>query len=262
MKILITRRGFIQSVSASALLSQTGCIFLLGLLRLGVRGSLLRSGARAARVSKRGTLASFGRAGATTMHLIRLSRAANTLGRMQKVGEIYGSETGDDAIDVSANDRLTECNVEGMPVSNTRPDGRWLVHHSNMFQESIGTSLATRETELVHRDSRNRFVGADVMENGAIRHIDQNQNLVGTTPLIISEETGTTLVRMPSSDYLESEFKQASNTIRSDHGDSLADSDSMRRAQEQCLQRPSSQSCDDLARDIEGALERLEKRFT
>lgn len=262
MQLLFSRRGFVQGASATALLSQSGCSLLAGLLRLGVRGSLLRSGARAARVSRRGKLATFGRTGATTMHLVRLSRAANTLSRIQRVGQIYSSETEEEAVAIEANENITECKVDRVPISNTRADGRWLVHHSNMFQESIGTSLAPRENELVHRDSRDKFVGADIMEHGVIRHFDEHRNLAGTTPMIISEESANTAILLPDTSYLESELNISANSLRTDHGASLNDAQSMRLAQDRCLERSNDLSCEDLVTEVHSALERLEQRFS
>ena len=131
----VKRRAFMVMSASSMLLPLSGCLLFGGLLRLGVRGALLRGGARASRVSRRGTLSSFGRTGATTLQLVRLSRMANSVNRLQRVGDVFSSETGEDAVNIDASDRLAECKVDGIPITNTRTDGRWLVHHSNLFQE-------------------------------------------------------------------------------------------------------------------------------
>lgn len=258
----IQRRKFLMISLSSVFLPMSGCLLLAGLLRLGVRGALVRTGARAARVSRRGTLSSFGRTGATTMHLVHLTRLTNTMNRLQRVGEVFSFETGEDAINVDANDHLAECKVDGVPISNTRTDGRWLVHHSNLFQEAIGTSLAQSEEEIVHQDTRDRFVGADVLRNGAIRHIDQNRNLAGVTSFSIAESSDITTVHLTDSSYLESELSSISGALRVDHGDNLIDGQNMRLAQEACLQRPADESCEDLVLRVQSALERLENRFS
>lgn len=257
----VSRRLVLPGMAASILITQSGCFFLVGLLRLGVRGSLIRSGARASRVSRRGKLSSFGRTGATTLHLVRLARAVNTVNRLQKVGEIFGQENEETAVEVESNNSISECLVERVPVSNTRADGKWLVHHSNFYQESIGTSLPKSDTVIEHQDVQSRFAGADVIENGVIRHIDANRDLAGTTPYVFKELPTETVVEFTDTRYLESELNSAASSITARDRATLRDADAMLRAQEACLRKPSDQDCNLLADQAGEALARLEARF-
>ena len=100
------------------------------------------------------------------------------------------------------------------------------------------------------------------MGNGVIRHIDQNQNLAGTTPYTINEQGSSTTVTFSDTGYLEREFAATTNDLRGDHRPTMNDAGSIVQAQEACLQRSADQDCVDLIRRVDAALERMESRFS
>ena len=259
MNVTINRRNFLKVSSATPLILVGGCIPLFGLLRFGMRGGLIRAGARAARLSRRGTHASFGRIGATTLQLMRLYRGTQAIKNIE--GNVFGIESEEEAINVKANDKLSECFVDGVPIITTRVEGDWYEHQSNAqgINESIGTSRRTSDSAIEHYDNESNFVGADMLEETVIRHIGKDRKLVGTTQLRIVDSS-TLLVEDDT--YLRSLYNKLAANYREEFGQNTQGEKLMQAVQSECLTRPSSENCDELVVQAQNALSQLEEKFS
>lgn len=261
---MLTRRDFIGTGAASAaVLGTSGCL-LLGLFRLGARSSLIRSGARASRLSTRGTLSSFGRSGAATLHLLRLTNTIVQINRMQRVAQMFRIEDlqENEAAAVDCDGRSAQCKVEEVPITVTHPDGSWLVHHSNLFRESVGASLPDGEI-LEHRDAKGRPVGLDVYDgnplSGRIRHLDKDRNLTGVTTFRYVDDGGGVRAVIEDGRYLRSELRAVGADVMANHAKGLRHMGDATASQNECLDRPNGEECDDLTARVIEALEKLER---
>jgi hypothetical protein len=192
--------------------------------------------------------------------MYRIVRISNSI---QKVGEVFGTENDEKAIEVEVNSGLSECIVDGVPVTTTRRDGLFLEHYSNALQESVGISKATDDTVIEHRDNSNRFVGADIYEGAFVRHIDKDRNLAGITKLRHGPiHANTARVVIEDDSYLRTELEKAAVEYRRTLGSTLAYESAMREIQAECLNRSDIRDCADLATRAQNALYHLEERFS
>jgi hypothetical protein len=93
------RRTFIIAGIATVVILPSGCL-LFALARFAVRGRFARVGARSARLSRRGTMKSFGRASA--LDLYRAYRIVNT------VRTIEGFREKSELFTIEKNDKVVE----------------------------------------------------------------------------------------------------------------------------------------------------------
>lgn len=261
---MLTRRNFVGTAIASAAgLSTSGCL-LFGLFRLGARGSLIRTGARASRRNTQGALTTFGRSGASTLHLARLTNSLAQLNRMRRVGQLFRIEDPQERelVGVDCDGKSAECKVDEVPITVTHPDGSWLVHHSNLFRESVGASRGDDDV-LRHEDTKGRIVGYDVFEGnsatGRIRHFNKDRNLVGATTFRYVEGGAGVRAVIDDGQYLEAEMRRAIAGLQDDYGKGLRYMGDATAAQAACIARRGGTSCDDLTAVVKDALERLER---
>jgi hypothetical protein len=258
---MIRRRELVAAtVAGTGLL--TGCLPLLGLMRLGVRGSAIRGGARAARAGPRGNLYALGRTGAAALHTVRLLRLAQAAGRLARIGDIFGVENGEEAVTVDTDGQRVECSVEGVVVCSTHLQGRFFEHVSALYGP-CGTSRAVAESEIHHWDNKGIFAGADVLEDRVIRHIGSKHEVLGYTQLRVTQRgSGETVAIVDRDGFLNKQMGEMEKTHREVLGPTGArDLQAIANAQAQCIARQATESCSDLQTLAQDALSRLEARF-
>lgn len=240
----------------------TACLPFLGFMRLGMRGAAIRGGARAARSSPRGTMSVLGRTGAVGLHAVRLFRIAQAAGQLARIGDIFGTESGEQAICVDADGRRVECSVEGVVVCSTHLQGRFFEHVSALYGP-CGTSRVMGDAEIHHWDSRGIFAGAEVLESDVIRHIDSDNRIAGYTRLRVAQQgSGETVALVDREGFLNAQMIDLEKTHREVLGtQGSSDLRAIADAQAQCLARSPNESCRDLKQRAEDALQRLEARF-
>lgn len=254
------RRMISISFGASGLVLLGGCIPLAGLLRFGVRGSMIRNGARAARLSKRGNLHTFGRGAASHLHLMQIVRTIYAVEQLSTISEVFGVESDDSAVKIVAKGDIAECSVDGVVVSTTSRQGRVWEHHSVLVGAS-GTSIATGEREIKHWDSTGQLVGADVWVKGAIQHFDRDGGLVGRTPFSAVRGEKVTVARVGEKGYLDLQMANLARDHKEAFAGNLQDLNAIANSQADCLRRAISENCLDQRVTADNALQRLEHRF-
>ncbi len=260
---MINRRKFILLSVASPLILN-GCLPLIGLMRLGARGGLIARAARSARFTKRGNLSTFGRASSSALQLYRLSQVARAANSLQTIGDIFEVDSEQSVIDVKSSEKLSECWVDGVPITSTRRDGLYLEHYSNIFQSSVGVSKMTSENTTEHRDNKNRFIGADVHSENVIHHYNSDRDLVGKTPYRLTvKPSSDTIINIDDDSYLRNELNKLTKKFQEQDNKQLnLARKKMLNAQNNCLQLPPNQSCESLSMQAQNALYELEKKFS
>lgn len=265
-ELLLTRRRLLKmSGAAACVMPLSGCLFLLGILRIGMRGRSISRGMRTANGGKRGQSGTLGRQTAASIQLYRLVRSARTLGRLQRLGELEATEDSEQAsrVETSEDGRETYNVVDGDRVCTTVLRGPHIIHNSYVFGDNIGRSVPLNDGEhLAHYDFRDEQIGLDIYEKTRIKHVDANNEVAGFTPFKVVElPNDRSRYEITDDTYLREELEKLNAQSTPE------DRAIVRRlmpnidGQAACLNSPGTVDCTETSIRASNALRRVEERF-
>lgn len=260
--VLSRRRLILAGASTASILSLQGCLPLLGLLRVGLRGRVVSRGLRASRNSRRGENLTIGRLASSAYHLARLQRTASAISRLEKLGQIEATEDQDVAASVATSgDKATnlETSVDAQTICVTEVEGNFYNHNSAYWGGYVGRTVADG-MRLIHRGPRNESIGADNYEKSFIEHFDGDGNLIGRTPFESRSPDDDTYLTVTDDSYLRSELARLQDSIDAEEREIFDFYATAVRSQTECLTTRIS-NCSQLSKAASEALRQAEERF-
>jgi len=256
----MNRRALLSLALTGTVCSTSGCLLFAGLLRVGMRGSAIRGGARAARSTPSGHLKSLGRAGAATFQYARLARLIRTAERF-RVGDIVAIETEEEVITISMEGQNIEFAIDGIVVSTTTTIGQFMQHYS-VIVGPCGSSRAVSDSVIDHWDESGTFVGSDIYHSDKIQHIDETRTVVGVTKLSTKKLEGRVGIASVERDsYLHQQMLALGRAQTGSSAGWKVDLRTLQNSQMECLRSAPSTDCATLKVQADNALKRLEDRF-
>lgn len=260
--ILSRRKLLLTGASTTAVLSLQGCLPLLGLLRVGLRGRVISRGLRASRSSRRGENLTLGRLASSAYHLARLQRTASAISRLENLGRVEATEDQDVAASVATSSTKAsnlETSVDEQTICVTEVEGDFYNHNSGYWGGYVGRTVAD-DTRLVHRGPRNENIGADKYEKTFIQHFDGEGNPIGRTPFETRSPDEDTYLNVTDDSYLRSELARLQDSIGAEEREIFEFYATALRSQTECLSRRIS-NCSQLSQRASEALRQAEARF-
>lgn len=254
------RRTFIKAGVATAMILPSGCL-LLALARFAVRGRFARAGARSARLSRRGTMASFGRASA--LDIYRTYRILNTLRKIEEVrekSELFTTEDNEKVVESRTTEKGCIVSRGGVDITESHRIGNHIEHHSYLHDVGVGESLIDGDV-IEHLDIRGKFDGADRIDEkaGTIHHYDRNKDLVGISQSQIRVIDGRRYGVLTDDSYLMAELQKQQNDVSPALQKRLDANSRIQDLNRECASRPIYESCVDTATQVAAVLKEIER---